>query len=505
MRSFVARPSTGLWIVAALVCLVFLGSCAAGPTDAPVTIDPIPDQRTTRAEPIDVAIALGDEKPDTVLLAATSGNPELVTDTGLAFDGSGATRSLRITPDPERVGSATITVTARDEASQDTTVDFDLLVERPFQALPAKLTAADGAAGDGFGHAVAIDGSTALIGAFLEDDAGENAGAAYLFERTDGGWIGAGKLTASVGMPGDQFGYAVAIDGDVAVVGAHLDATRGSSAGAAYVYERTDGAWTELPKLTASDGDTIARFGAAVAISGDDVLVGAPGDNEDGNQVGAAYLYQRTDVGWVELHKLTPNDGARGARFGHAVAIDGDYALIGAWGADAAYLFHRTDIGWIQLPKLTATGGTPGDGFGYAVAIDGDQALIGAWADGDRGSEAGAAYVYRRTGTAWSSVKLVASDGAAYDYFGISVALDGDYALVGAYGATNDEGTGTGAAYLHQRIGGTWHAVKLAPSDGEAIDYVGEFVALDDPYALIGAHGDDGLGSGAGAAYLHER
>ncbi len=360
--------------------------------------------------------------------------------------------------------------------------------------------ASDGGAGDWFGVSVAIDGDTAIVGAHGDDDRGTDSGSAYVFERVDGVWTEAAKLTAADGQPGDRFGWSVAISGDTAIVGAYLDDSR---RGAAYVFQRVDGVWTEAAKLTAADRQTRDYFGVSVAIAGDTAVVGAYGD--DSNR-GAAYVFERVGNAWTQVAKLTAADGPGGS-FGLSVAISGDMAVVGAMadddrgtGAGAAYVFERVGNAWTQVAKLTASDGQGWDRFGVSVAISGDTAVVGAYRDdNDRGS----AYVFERAGNAWTQVaKLTASDGQAEDHFGVSVAIAGDTAVVGAY-HDDDLGPAAGSAYVFERAGNAWtQAHKLTAADGQTNDYFGISVAISGDTAVVGAYGDDNRGYNAGSVYF---
>ena len=321
----------------------------------------------------------------------------------------------------------------------------------------AKLVATDGASSDYFGYSVAIDGDTAVIGAYGDDDKGNASGSAYVFTRdVSGTWTQQAKLLAADGAVDDAFGVSIAIDGNTAVIGAPQDKDKGIYSGSVYVYTRdVSGAWTQQAKLLANDGAAYDRFGYSVSISSDTVLIGACGD--DGYS-GSTYVFTR-DVGgtWTQQAKLLAADGAPGDYFGYSVAISGDTALIGADRDDSkgklsgsAYVFTR-DIGgtWTQQAKLFAADGAPYDLFSYSVAISGDTVLIGAYGDDDKGNASGSAYVFTRdvSGTWTQQAKLLAADGAANDGFGYSVAISGDTVLIGAYG-DDDKGSDSGSVYV---------------------------------------------------------
>jgi len=315
-------------------------------------------------------------------------------------------------------------------------------------AAEAKITASDGAADDLFGGSVAISGDLAVVGAIKDEDAGRYSGSAYIFERNGDAWIEQAKITASDGTAGDLFGGSVAISGDYVVVGAYMDDDAGRDSGSAYIFKRNETGWTEQDKITASDGARVHYFGFKVAISGDYVVVGAPGNS--------AYIFKRDGDAWTEQDKITASDGAANDYFGRSVAISGDLAVVGAHGDDdagkytgSAYIFKRNETGWTEQDKITASDGAANDHFGRSVAISGEYVVVGAYGNDDAGSASGSAYIFKRDGDAWTEqAKIAASDGAADDNFGISVAISGDLAVVGANG-DDDAGSYSGSAYIY--------------------------------------------------------
>ena len=369
----------------------------------------------------------------------------------------------------------------------------------------AKLTASDGAAGDRFGYSVAVDGDTAVAGAFGDADNGSASGSAYVFTRESGVWRQSAKLTATDGARGDYFGWSVAVDGDTAVVGALFDDDNGSQSGAAYVFTRESGVWSQSAKLTASNGAAGDYFGQSVAVDGDTAVAGAWRDADNGSDSGSAYVFTRESGVWSQSAKLTASNGARGDRFGWSVAVDGDTAVAGAE-SGAAYVFTRESGVWRQSAKLTASDGAAGDNFGQSVAVDGDTAVAGAYLDDDHGSESGAAYVFTRESGVWrQSAKLTATDGVRGDRFGWSVAVDGDTAVAGAY-LDDDHGPESGSAYVFTRESGVWsQSAKLTASDGAREDWFGCSVAVDGDTAVAGAYRDDDNGADSGSAYVFTR
>ena len=222
-------------------------------------------------------------------------------------------------------------------------------------------------------------------------------------------------------------------------------------------------------KIVADDGKSFDRFGRAVALDGNTALIGADREDTNGADAGAAYVFTRSGTGWVQQAKIVAKDAESYDHFGRAVALDGDTALIGADGEDtggssagAAYVFIRSGTGWVQQAKIVAKDAESYDHFGRAVALDGDTALIGADGEDSGGIDAGAAYVFTRFGTNWSQqAKIQAEEDKSFgDAFGRSVALDGNTALIGAGGEDADDITDTGAAYLFTRSGAKWSQPK---------------------------------------------
>lgn len=385
----------------------------------------------------------------------------------------------------------------------------------------AKLTASDGLAGDTFGYSVAVSGDTAVVGAYLDDHAGGlNAGSAYVYVRTGGVWTQQAKLTASDASQSDFFGDSVSISGDSVLVGAPHDDREGTDAGSAYVFVRTGGTWTQQAKLIAPDTAFYDTFGASVAVSGDTAVIGATNDDHVGaSDAGSAYVFVRTGGVWAHQAKLIASDAAAEDAFGSSVAITGDTAVVAAVLDDhidlnnpgSAYIYVRTGPPgsevWTEQAKLTASDANAGDSFGEKVSVSGDTVVVGAErADLAVGSNAGAAYVFVRAGGVWTEqAKLTASDAATIDFFGISVAVSGDTALIGAYQDDHAGGISAGSAYVFVRAGGVWtEQAKMTASDAAESDNFGFSVALDGETAVVGAYRDDDAGSQSGSAYVFD-
>ena len=376
----------------------------------------------------------------------------------------------------------------------------------------AKLIAGDAATLDDFGNSVGISGNTAVIGAFGDDDVGATSGSAYIFVRSGTTWSQQAKLIASDADAFDRFGFSVAISGDTVVAGADRDDDVGTASGSAYIFVRSGTAWSQQAKLIAGDAAASDGFGISVAISGDTVVAGAQNDDDGGSNSGSAYVFARTATSWAQQGKLAASDAATGDGFGNSVAISGDTVVVGAYLDDdngvfdsgGGYVFVRSGTVWTEQAKLTASDAGSADYFGFSVAIYLDSVVIGAYRDDDGGAQSGSAYVFARSGTTWSQQdKLTASDAAANDQFGWSVAVSGDGAVIGAW-LDDDGGINSGSAYIFLRDGTTWtEQGKLIASDAADLDGFGGSVAISGDTVLVGAEEDDDGAPDSGSVYIY--
>lgn len=377
------------------------------------------------------------------------------------------------------------------------------------------------------GWSVSISGNMAAGGAFMSDlTGGFDQGAAYIFRGFENGTGYAAeqlRLFASPAFNQDQLGVSVSLSGNMALAGAYAHDVDGADRGAAYLFRGTDsgtGNLTQDLKLIASDRSDYDYLGIAVSLSGAIGLAGAEGYDHglNANQ-GAAYVFRDLHLGngtRTEDQKLLASDGAAGDAFGRSLHLSGTTAIVGAYTADlsggfdqgAAYIFRGIDSGngtRTEDLKLTASDAATQDQFGVSVSVSGNMALAGAYAHNAGGDDRGAAYLFRGidsgNGTRTEDQKLLASDGADSDYFGIGVSLSGTTALIGAEGADVTH-TNQGAAYIFRGLGsgnGTrTEDVKLFASDGATGDLFGRSVSLDGDLFVIGAHQ---TGAGAGKAY----
>jgi hypothetical protein len=311
-------------------------------------------------------------------------------------------------------------------------------------------------------------------------------------------WHETTKLLPGDGARGDFFGQSVCVSGDTAVIGAYGDDDNGDRSGSAYVFRYDGTDWVQEAKLLPDDGAGYDYFGCAVSLSGDIALIGAYGDDDQAYRCGSAYVFRYDGTAWVQEAKLLPDDGAEDDYFGHAVSLSGDAALIGAYANDdygsftgSAYVYRYDGTAWVQEAKLLPDEAAEDDHLGYAVSICGDTALIGAYGDCDHGGYAGSTYAYRYNGLTWvQEAKLLASDGVPFDHFGCSTSLSGNTAVIGA-AVSSDSGWASGSAYVFRREGSTWlEQAKLLASDGTQHDMFGWSVSASGDVALIGTAGD---------------
>jgi len=388
--------------------------------------------------------------------------------------------------------------------------------------------------GDQFGYSVAVYGDFAVVGAPYDDadcpgllgpQTGTDCGTAHIYMRNGGIWERYMKVFAPDGdrYSGDLFGYSVAISGNYVVVGAPGD---GTHRGAIYVYrlEYNMGSWgwQFLNKLTAPDADINDQFGYSVSVSAGTsgapplnfVLAGAPYQEDAANcgvlgiDCGSAYVYEfsceETSCTWWDPSSpaiLRAGDAASFDDFGEAVAVAGNYAIVGApldddkgLSSGSAYVFNRISKGNWGRQKITPGDGSSMDHFGRAVALSGTTAIVGApnaWNILDA-LLAGKAYVFAPDGSGtWKQQKkLTASDGKIGDHFGNAVSLSGNTAVIGARDYSALDGIFTGAAYVFAwdpRFGWRQHA-ELKAFDKEASDQFGFSVAVNGNTVVVGAN-----------------
>ncbi|MEE8171163.1 MAG: FG-GAP repeat protein, partial [Phycisphaerae bacterium] len=377
---------------------------------------------------------------------------------------------------------------------------------------PVELVALDAMQDDVLGFVVGINGTAAIVGAFLDDAPLDNSGSAYIFRLAGGAWAQEAKLVHLDAQSGDELGFAVSIFGNTAIAGAYRDDDGGDDSGSAYVFRFDGGSWAQSQKLTAPDAAAGDQFGKFIDMEGDIVVIGSAQDDDNDFNSGSAYVFRWNGATWVFEQKLTASDGQAGDGFGKWVSVSNNAILVGAFRDDdggsqsgSAYVFRWNGASWVQEQKLTASDPSPDDQFGYSVEINGDVAIVSAPFDDDGATDSGAAYVFRWNGVNWlQEQKLKAPIPGAGDDFGRSVAIEGNLIVAGA--DFNDaQGVDSGAAFAFRFQGGVWtHSRTFDRSDGAPGDNFGVSAAIreDQRAIIIGSVLDNAAGAHAGSAYV---
>jgi hypothetical protein len=369
-----------------------------------------------------------------------------------------------------------------------------------------------------FGGVVSISGDNIVISQKSEDiDGVIRVGAAYVYSKPASGWSNmteTARITSTNGEKYSYFSESVCISGDNIVVSA-----RGSESttfnGIAFVYTKGVSGWTDMvqtAEIIAIEGDTWDRFGISVAISGDKVLAGDWLNNSKSNRAGAVYSFFKPEGGWVNqnhVQKLEPPTvfiGNVSDSYGKSVAIDGNYAVVGAPGFDQGkgkvYVLENQNTTWSKVATLTADDGVAFDDFGYAVDISGDNIVVGAQNSSVSDSSSGAVYVFSKPTSGWinmtQTAKIYNSDGANNDKFGCSVSISGTTIVAGAKDK-DDGGSDGGSAYVFVKPTNGWvnmtQTCKVAPSDPVSLSHFGASVAVDGDNVVVGAYGHSDTGS----------
>ncbi len=390
----------------------------------------------------------------------------------------------------------------------------------------AKLSASDANVDDKLGISVAISGNTIVAGAYHDDDNGSNSGSVYVFEKPGTHWVSmtqTAKLKASDGASNDIFGYSVAISNDVIVAGAYQDDDLGSNSGSAYVFEKPVTGWAngnENAKITASDGAGNDNFGNSVAVSGNTIVIGAYRKDQSVSDAGTAYVFEKPVSGWVtatQTAKLDASDVTSFKQFGSSVAISGNQIIVGAFNdvvsgmCGSAYIFEKPVSGWVnttQTCKIIGSDIADGDKFGVSVGFSGDYAMVGSYYNDSLGSNAGSAYIFEKPISGWTdtteNIEIFANTEISniYDEFGNAIDISGDYAVVGSHLYQGNKGR----ADVYHFNGTAWDKIAvLSPSDGAINDEFGISVSIDNDVIVIGSKNADGIDVNTGAAYLFEK
>lgn len=371
----------------------------------------------------------------------------------------------------------------------------------------AKVTSDDIAVSDLFGWAAAVDGEVAVFGALGDNT---RTGSAYVYRRSGTAWAQEQKLTASDGEPDDIFGVSVDVSGDHIFVGAAEDSPAGHNSGSAYIFHTTGTNWYEQKKIVPGDHEMDDKFGEGISADGDRAAVASRFDDDSFPNSGSVYVFVRDATDWVEEDKVVASEPLGNANFGSGLDLNGDSLIVGAPGgtgsAGRAFIYIRSASDWNEVDILDPSDGVAGDGFGRSVSIDGTVAAVGAPIAAPQGASSGAVYLFADEGSGWQETqKILAPGGDAGDQFGISVALRGDTLLVGADFAANPEPS-SGAVYVYVRNGADWvFEAKWFVEDGAENQVLGRVVSLSGDTAVSGALGDLEAGFFTGAGYIFSR
>ncbi len=372
----------------------------------------------------------------------------------------------------------------------------------------------DGASYDSFGRRVAIDGDTAVVGAPFDEHTG--FGSVYIFVRSGGTWQRGQKLISPTPIRA-QFGRAVAISGDVVMVGSPLESVNASEQGVVDVFRRVEGEWMHAQRLVASDAGTNDVFGWSLSLSGSTLLVGAWSHDTIGqdNFQGAAYVFESLGTTWVQRQKLTAPLGEPGDYFGQVVSTDGASIVVGAPSRDVggsvdqgeAYLYRRSGADWLLHSVIRAVDGQANDRFGSSVLVDSNSIYVGAYLD-DEGArqDQGSLYIFERVNDAvLSRQKLQAALPNEFGYFGYSLAVRDDLLFVGGYGFGTGAATGQGAVHVFDRVSLGWQEreLPLVVAEGAPGDAFGVSIGLSGQSLIVGAYLDDlGPNTDQGTAHI---
>ena len=346
-----------------------------------------------------------------------------------------------------------------------------------------------------FGYSISHTEIWLIAGAKDDTTKSGRTGAAYFFRYENDVWVEKQKVGPEIGADGDFFGVSVSIDGNYAIIGANGDDSQGINSGAVFVYQLQGDSWVFKQKLLPHAGTGFDEFGVDIVLEKELMVVGAYSDAENGPFSGAAYIYALVDGVWFEEGKILPDDGAADDKFGRSVDTDGEKVIVCGvlnddLGSDSgsAYIFSKVGGDWQQEAKLLPADGNANDRFGRSVGIDNEYVVVGAVMDDDNGNSSGSVYIFWYTADGWEEqTKIKPTDGEAEDFFGYSSALAGRHLVVGAHN-DDDFGLNSGSVYLFTRVGNDWiQTEKYYANNAQEGDNYGEAVFIDATWISVGA------------------
>ena len=370
------------------------------------------------------------------------------------------------------------------------------------------LFASDGQSFDEAGTDVGIDGEWAIVGAPFDDDVASNSGAVYVhrWDSSAGQWLEFQKLTASDGSANSWFGWSVAISGETLIVGARQHDAISSDAGSAYVFEFDGSGWVEAEILVGSQQTANDEFGVDVALDGDIAAVGAWLDDHAATNSGAVYVFERSRFGWQETALAIDPQATDNDNLGLSVSVDGELVVSGAHGGNGTkgqvLVFRKSGGSW-PLEQILQSADPLVNTMGRRVAADGDLIVAGTWATDATAPDSGAAYLFRHDGSQWQEeATLLPSHSGHSFYFGSSVATQDGVVMVGAPGE-NDPGQNYGTLYTFRRCNdGSWVEDQRLASLIRGNHEFAWSVAVNGSRLICGAPRADQGGTNLGAAYV---
>ncbi len=386
-----------------------------------------------------------------------------------------------------------------------------LFSARPLAQTEQKVIPAAGAASDEFARSVCVRGDVAIAGSPYDNETNPDQGSALISRFGGGNWQEEQKLVASDGMSDDDFGRSVAIEGDIAVVGAPLTDDNGTNSGSVYVYRFDGTSWNFEQKIFPNVSAAGDEFGQSVALDNGKLLIGAP--KEDGSVTsnrGAAYFFSFNGSMWVEDQKVTYGFSSDDDFFGYSLDLDGDRAVIGAYLDDdngvnsgSAFVYDFNGTTWVETQKLVSSDGATGDAFGFALSVEDNMIACGAYANSAMAAGAGAVYIFELAGTWTEDTILYASDFNVDDWFGYSLEFDSTSLAIGSW-HNDDLGAESGSCYFFRYTGTEWlEEFNLTASDGDLGDEYGFDVSVDGMQLLVASPMDDDNGTNSGSLYFY--
>ena len=419
---------------------------------------------------------IGNIKTDTVKINAIKLTPNAGTGKLLTSDATGNASWQNGNPAPGSVGFGTW-----GDCSSNNISEYNPVAD------------VNGIDGDHLGQAVAISGNFAIIGAYQSAVGVNNAqGSASIYQYDGTNWVFMQKLTDATGAANDNFGYSVSISGNYAIVGANMDDVgANANQGSASIYQYNGSSWVLMQKMIDANGAANDYFGYAVSISGNYVIIGSLQDDIGANaDQGSATIFQYNGSSWVLMQKITDASGAAGDEFGNSVSISGTRAVVGAYQDDvgannsqgSASIYQYSAGTWILMQKITDANGASADYFGNSVSISGGNLIIGAvFSDASGAFNGGAASIYEFARGVWGLRQKIIDPASIFNtYFGCSVSISGNYALVGAYSSNTGPVTNIGHCILYIHVGSGWQKNQyITDPGGESFDFMGTATGID--------------------------